>query len=176
MKKNILVVGSNSDIAKSLMFNSKFNYIKLNSKENGFDILDKTTFPEINNVDGIVYFPGTINLKPFNSLKARDFQKDYEINVVGLINILQHYMSDLNNNSSLVFISTVAVKVGLKFHASIAMCKAAIEGLARSLASELSPKIRVNCVSPSIINTKLSSRILKNDTTKRYQNFGISSF
>ena len=167
MKKNILIVGSNSDIAKSLMFNSQFDYIKLNSKENGFDILDKTTFPAINNIDGIVYFPGTINLKPFNSLKARDFQKDYEINVVGLINILQHYMSNLNNNSSLVFISTVAVKVGLKFHASIAMCKAAIEGLARSLASELSPKIRVNCVSPSIIETKLSSRILKNDTTKQ---------
>ena len=67
----------------------------------------------------------------------------------------------------LLFISTVAVKVGLKFHAAIAMCKAAIEGLARSLASELSPKIRVNCVSPSIIDTKLSSRILKNDTTKQ---------
>ncbi|MAZ55979.1 MAG: oxidoreductase [Flavobacteriales bacterium] len=166
MKKNILIVGSSSDIARSLMFNSNYNYTKLTSKENGFDIMDKTTFPEIKNIDGIVYFPGTINLKPFNSLKASDFQKDYEINVVGLINILQYYISNLNNNSSLVFLSTVAVKVGLKFHASISMCKAAIEGLTRSLASELSPKVRVNCVSPSIISTKLSSRILKNETTK----------
>ena len=165
MKKNILIVGSNSDIAKSLMFNSEFNFIKLTSSKNEFNILDKDTFPTIDNLDGIVYFPGTINLKPFNSLKTKDFKEDYEINVLGLINILQYYIPFLNDNSSLVLISTVAAKVGLKFHASIAMCKSAIQGLTISLASELSPRIRVNCVSPSIINTKLASRILRNDTT-----------
>lgn len=167
MKKNILIVGSNSDIAKSLMFNAEFNYVKLSSTDSKFNILDKTTFPLIENIDGLVYFPGSINLKSFNSLKSSDFQKDYEINVIGIINILQHYLSKLKNNASLVFISSVAATVGLKFHASISMCKSAIEGLTRSLACELSPNIRVNCVSPSIIETKLSHRILRNDTSKQ---------
>ena len=167
MKKNIILIGANSDIAKSLMFNNTFNYITLSSKESDFNILDKTTFPQIQDIDGLVYFPGSINLKPFHSLKSIDFQNDYEINILGLINTLQHYYKHFNNNASLVFLSSVAAKVGLKFHTSIAMCKAAIEALTRSLASELSPRIRVNCVAPSIINTKLASKILNNDKTKQ---------
>lgn len=166
MKKKIVIIGANSDIAKSLTFNDKFNYIQLSSQKSNFNILDKKTYPEIKDIDGLVYFPGSITLKPFNTLKAGDFSKDYKINVMGLINILQYYYSNLNKHASLVFISSIAAKIGLKFHASISMCKAAIESLTRTLASELSPTIRVNCVSPSIIETKLSNRILRNETTK----------
>ncbi len=166
MKKNVLIIGSSSDIAKSLTFSAQFNYIKLSSKTSDFNILDPTTFPEIQELDGLVYFPGSINLRPFNSIKKLDFQKDYEINVLGLINIVQNYYPIFNNNTSIVFISSIAAKMGLKFHASIAMCKAAIESLTRTLASEFAPKIRVNCVSPSLIETKLSNRILRNEQTK----------
>ena len=166
MKKNILIIGSNSDIAKSLIFNSKCNYIKLSSKNSNFNILDTSTFPEVKNIDGLVYFPGSINLKPFNNLTLKDFKRDYEINAIGLINIIQFYYKKFNPNSSLVFISSIAAKIGLKFHSSISMSKAAIEGLARTLASEFSPNIRVNCVCPSIIETKLSSRLLRNETNR----------
>jgi len=166
MKKKILIIGANSDIAKTLMFNNEFNYIKLSSQTSNFNTLDKNTFPKIENIDGLVYFPGSINLKPFNSLKSDDLSNDYSINVMGLINILQYYYSDLNKNSSLVFISSIAATIGLKFHTSISMCKAAIESLTRTLASEFSPTIRVNCIAPSIIETKLSNRILRNGTTK----------
>ena len=166
MKKNILLIGSNSDIAKSLAFNNKNNYIQLSSKTSNFNVLDKASFPEIDNIDGMVYFPGTINLKPFINFKSIDFENDYNINVLGLINILQYYYKNFNTDSSLVFISTVAAKLGLKFHASIAMCKAAIESLTRTLAIEFAPKIRVNCVSPSLIETKLASKLLMNESTK----------
>jgi len=166
MKKKIVIIGANSDIAKTLMFNEEFEFISLSSQKSNFNILDKKTFPKIEDIDGLVYFPGSINLKPFNTLKTDDFSNDYAINVMGLINIIQHYHSNFNKNSSLVFISSIAAKIGLKFHASIAMCKAAIESLTRTLASEFSPNIRVNCISPSIIETKLSSRILRNETIK----------
>lgn len=166
MRKRILLIGSNSDIAKGLIFDDQFDYVKLSSSDSSFNILNKETFPIIDSIDGLVYFPGSINLKPFENLKATDFSRDYELNVLGLINIIQFYKKYLNNESSLVFISSVAAQVGMKFHASISMCKSAIEGLTRSLAAEFSPKIRVNCIAPSIIDTKLSSKILRNDSIK----------
>tara|TARA_B100001029_G_scaffold133913_1_gene112812 strand:- start:1036 stop:1680 length:645 start_codon:yes stop_codon:yes gene_type:complete len=165
--KKIVIIGSNSDISKSINLDSNFEIIKLSSQKSNFNILKIDTFPVINNIDGLVYFPGTINLKPFKNFKKEDFLDDYNINVIGLINIIQHYQNDLNNNSSLVFISSVAASIGMKYHASISMCKSAIEGLTRSLASEFAPKVRVNCIAPSIIDTKLSSRLLRSDTTRQ---------
>ena len=165
--KKIVIIGSNSDISKSINLGSNFEVIKLSSQKSNFNILKIDTFPVINNIDGLVYFPGTINLKPFKNFKKEDFLDDYNINVMGLINIIQHYQNNLNNNSSLVFISSVAASIGMKYHASISMCKSAIEGLTRSLASEFSPKVRVNCIAPSIIETKLSSRLLRSDTTRQ---------
>ena len=165
--KKIVIIGSNSDISKSINLDSNFEIIKLSSQKSNFNILKIDTFPVIKNIDGLVYFPGTINLKPFKNFKKEDFLDDYNINVIGLINIIQHYQNDLNNNSSLVFISSVAASIGMKYHASISMCKSAIEGLTRSLASEFSPKVRVNCIAPSIIDTKLSSRLLRSDTTRQ---------
>ena len=164
--KKIVIIGSSSDISKSINLSPDFEIIKLSSQTSNFDVLNTNTFPEINNIDGLVYFPGTINLKPFKNLKKEDFINDYNINVIGLLNVIQHYQNHFNNNSSLVFISSIAANIGMKYHSSISMCKSAIEGLARSLASEFAPKIRVNCVAPSIIETKLSSRLLRNERGK----------
>ena len=87
--KKVLLVGSSSDIAKSLINENQFDFIKVSSKDSDFNILDVSTFPKIEKLDGIVYFPGTVNLRPFSNLRSKDFQNDYEINVLGLINIFK---------------------------------------------------------------------------------------
>jgi len=131
-----------------------------------FFIVDKydfTSFPKISDtIDGIVYFPGTINLKPFNRLSAQDFLNDYQINSLGAVAFTQAYLPNLkqSNHSSIVFISTVAVAIGMPFHASIAMAKGAIEGLTKSLAAELAPAIRVNCIAPSLTDTPMSDKFI----------------
>ena len=95
---------------------------------------------------------------------------DYEINVLGLIKILKYFHKQLAQNSSLVFISTVAAQVGMPYHSSISLCKSAIEGLCRSLAAEWSPKVRVNCVAPSVVQTKLSTRLFRTESQVEQMN------
>lgn len=113
-------------------------------------------------IDGLVYFPGSINLKPFRGLKENDFLNDFNINVLGAIKSIQTYTSNLqlSEKASIVLFSTVAVQIGMPFHASIAVSKGAIEGLTRSLAAEFAPKIRVNCIAPSLTNTPMADRLL----------------
>lgn len=113
-------------------------------------------------IDGLVYFPGSINLKPFRGLKENDFLNDFNINVLGAIKSIQTYTSNLqlSEKASIVLFSTVAVQTGMPFHASIAVSKGAIEGLTRSLAAEFAPKIRVNCIAPSLTNTPMADRLL----------------
>jgi len=123
--------------------------------------------PQINDpIDGIIYCPGTINLKPFKSLKIDDFQNDFEINLLGSVKIINKYFPNLKSaeKASIVLFSTVAVQTGMPYHASIAAAKGAIEGLTRSLAAELSPSIRVNCIAPSITNTPLADKLLNNES------------
>ena len=120
-------------------------------------------FPVIEGViDGLVYFPGTINLKPFARLSAQEFMYDYQVNALGAAAFVQSYLGNLKRSraGSIVFISSVAAQAGMLFHASVAMAKAALEGLTRSLAAELAPAIRVNAVAPSLTNTPLSERFL----------------
>ncbi len=171
MKKNILIVGANSDTAKTLCskYNNNYNFIKLsrNSDESivdNFTILDSKTyyFSELK-YDGIVYFPGSISLKPFKNLKTDDFYNDFNINVMGVINILKSYLPNCNENCSIIFISSVAAKIGMPFHSSIALSKSALIGLCYSLAAEYAPKYRFNCISPSLLKTKMSERFLRND-------------
>ena len=164
--KKILLVGSSSDIANYLLKNNSFEFVCLSSKESDFDILDNTTFPKIDNLDGIVYFPGTVNLRPFSNLRSKDFQRDYEINVLGLVNILKHYQLSLNKNASIVTISSIAAGFGMPFHSSISMCKASVEALIRSLAAEWAPKIRLNCIAPSLVETKMTERLTNSDMKK----------
>jgi NAD(P)-dependent dehydrogenase (short-subunit alcohol dehydrogenase family) len=163
----IVLIGSSSDIAQKLVADKRneYEFIEVSSSNSDFDVQNEESYPEIEGgIDGLVYFPGSINLRPFSSLKLSDFQKDYEINVLGLIKILKHYHKALNENASLVFISSIAASVGMPFHSSISTSKAAIEGLCRSLAAEWSPTVRVNCVAPSLVNTKLSKRMFRTET------------
>ena len=168
--KKILLIGSSSEICKQLYndFNAQYDFLLLSSDNEetdyeNFDILNRQTYPDISAIDGIVYFPGTINLKPFERFKEDDFTVDYNINVKGLINILQFYKPSFNKGSSVVCFSTVAAKLGMPFHASIAMCKASVSSLCRTLAAEWSPNIRVNCISPSLVDTKMGSKFFRNE-------------
>jgi NAD(P)-dependent dehydrogenase (short-subunit alcohol dehydrogenase family) len=155
---------------------NEHEFIELTSNPSGshqheINVQDESTFPSIEGeIDGLVYFPGSINLRPFSGLKLSDFQTDYEINVLGLIKILKHFHKQLAQNSSLVFISTVAAQVGMPYHSSISLCKSAIEGLCRSLAAEWSPKVRVNCVAPSVVQTKLSTRLFRTESQVEQMN------
>ncbi|MBK9291720.1 MAG: SDR family oxidoreductase [Bacteroidetes bacterium] len=116
--------------------------------------------PEV--LDGLLYAPGTINLKPFRGLKPSDFLHDFEVNVLGAVRVLQSAFKSLKNSSlaSVVLFSTVAVGRGMAYHASIASAKGAIEGLTRSLAAEWAPGIRVNAIAPSLTDTPLAQRLL----------------
>ncbi|MDA3944904.1 MAG: SDR family oxidoreductase [Bacteroidetes bacterium] len=130
--------------------------------DNGFmqDDWKPTDLPA--HLDGLVYCPGTINLKPFRGLKAADFRNDFEINVMGAVRLLQAAFKALKagNTPAVVLFSTVAVTQGMPFHSSTAAAKAAVEGLAKSLAAEWAPTIRVNVIAPSLTDTPLAAKLL----------------
>ena len=113
-------------------------------------------------IHGVVYAPGSINLKPFRGLKLEEFRADFELNAMGAVKAMQACLPAMKSagKASVVLFSTVAVQSGMSFHASIAMAKGAIEGLTRSLAAEWAPLIRVNAIAPSLVNTDLAARLL----------------
>jgi NAD(P)-dependent dehydrogenase (short-subunit alcohol dehydrogenase family) len=179
--KIYLIIGGTSGIgletAKLLSQNNRV--IVLSRTNKNLDGLDSVEFypadvtksadelPQINDpIDGIVYCPGTINLKTMKSLKIEDFQNDLEVNLLGAVKVINKYFNNLKSaeKSSIVLFSTVAVQTGMPYHASIASAKGAIEGLTRSLAAEFSPSIRVNCIAPSITNTPLADKLLNNES------------
>jgi NAD(P)-dependent dehydrogenase (short-subunit alcohol dehydrogenase family) len=116
-------------------------------------------------LDGLVYCPGSINLKSFERIKPADFESDYKLQVVGAIKVLQLALPRLKKSkaASIVLFSTVAVQLGLPFHSLVATSKGAIEGLTRALAAEYAPTIRVNCIAPSLTDTPLAMSLLNND-------------
>lgn len=128
----------------------------------GFEAHEPVSFevPEV--LDGLVYAPGSITLKPFHGLREADFDRDYQINAKGAVACLQHVLPALKKaeNASVVLFSTVAVQTGMPYHASIAMAKGAVEGLTRALAAEWAPKIRVNAIAPSLTDTPLAAALL----------------
>ena len=119
-------------------------------------------------VDGLVYCPGTINLKPFSRLTDEDFRSDFDINVMGAVRVLQRYEKILkkSDQGSVVLFSTVAAEMGMTFHSSVAVSKAGVEGLTKSLAAEWVPRIRVNAIAPTITDTSLAEKILRNDAMR----------
>lgn len=176
--KNIVIIGCGQGIgfAAAKILSENHNIIGISKTENHeienlniefhpMDILsgnlDEISFPDV--IDGLVYAPGSINLKPFNRLSVDDFKNDFEINVLGAVKTIQKLLPNLKNSesASVVLFSSVAAKLGMPFHASISASKSAVEGLTKSLAAELSAqKIRVNAIAPSLTDTNLASQLL----------------
>ncbi len=183
MKKRIVIVGASKGIGLALTRNlsSGGHSITALSRSEGvlsgldnvtyhsFDATGSAEFPEISGVvDGVVYCPGSINLKPFHRLTEKDFADDLSINLLGAVKTIQKLLPNLKeaDEPSIVLFSTVAVQTGMGFHASVSAAKGAVEGLTRSLAAEFAPKIRVNCIAPSLTDTPLAERLL-NSPEKR---------
>jgi NAD(P)-dependent dehydrogenase (short-subunit alcohol dehydrogenase family) len=133
-----------------------------------FDATAPTPLVWPERLDGLVYCPGTIALKPFHRLTEEDFLRDYRVNVLGAIAALQSALPALkaSGQASVVLFSTVAVAQGMPMHASIAAAKGAVEGLTRSLAAEWAPHIRVNAIAPSLTDTPLAGPLLNSDLKK----------
>ena len=180
MKKRILLIGGSHGIGYSLAQLLSENcevYIASRTKELIEDMnvihipfdaqkdsLNLDSLPE--QLDGFVYCPGSINLKPFKMLSLDSFREEMEINFFNMIQVVQDIMPKMAEGSSMVFFSTVAVGTGMPFHTSIAAAKGAVEGFARALAAEYAPKVRCNVIAPSLVDTPLAARLLNNDRKK----------
>ncbi len=178
--RNYLIIGGSSGIGKELVsilekqgdsITSTYNKNEVESRENvnfhkldvNQDELSLDNLPD--EIHGLAYCPGAINLKPFTRFKEEDFLEDFKFQVLGATKIIQQLLPRLkkSGNASIVLFSTVAVQSGFNYHTQVAMSKGAIEGLTRSLAAELAPSIRVNAVAPSLTNTNLASRFLNTE-------------
>ncbi|OIP82189.1 MAG: oxidoreductase [Porphyromonadaceae bacterium CG2_30_38_12] len=135
-------------------------YTKLNVLD---DNISYEFLPET--LHGIVYCPGSINLRPFERIKPTDFINDYQLQVVGAIKVIQSLLPKLkkSENPSILLFSTVAVQSGLPYHSQVSASKGAIEGLTKALAAEYAPKVRVNCIAPSLTDTPLAASLLSSD-------------
>jgi 3-oxoacyl-[acyl-carrier protein] reductase len=168
-----LLAGAGSAIAKA----TAENLTKAGHRVIGISRSDVSGFPDLRAIesydfgafppidepmDGLVYFPGTINLKPFHRYTQAEFLSDLQINTLGAAAFIQAYLNNLKQSAhpSVVLFSSVAVQAGMPFHASIAMAKGANEALTRSLAAEYAPLIRFNCIAPSLTHTPLGEKFL----------------
>ena len=178
MQKNILIIGGNSLIGQEVIKLSNSNddnviatsrstidlpldnFIQLDTNE---DLAGLDALPE--SIDALLYCPGSISLKSIQRMDISDIREDFRINVEGAFNVIKIVLPNLKKNegASVVFISSVAAKSGMTFHSSIAASKAALEGFARSLASELAPRVAINCVAPSLTNTPMAEHLLTNE-------------
>ena len=180
--KNILLIGGSYGIGLAIikeLANNNNVYVASRTSEGlqGLNVtyiefdaltsdLNVALLPE--KIDGLVYCPGSINLRPFRGLKLETFQSDMQINFFSMVKVIQSILPLLtaSNQSSIVLFSTVAVKMGMPFHTSVAAAKGAIEGFAKALAAEYAPKIRVNVIAPSLTDTPLADKFLNNDDKK----------
>ncbi len=156
------LVGKNEDEVSKLSEETGFNYTIADVLESNF--LEKLE-EDLKDVEihGIAYCVGSIDLKPINLISKKDYLKSFELNFFPIVDIIKKFQENLKRNkSSIVLFSTVAVKQGFPNHSIISPVKASLEGLTVSLASELAPNIRINCIAPSLSNSKMASKLLKN--------------
>ncbi len=189
-KKKILVFGGSGSIGKALAIKLKeinFSPIILARNENELksaseeikceyrvcDVLNTKRVEEISfefkdNLFGIAYCVGSINLKPLKITKDEDFIDSFRVNTLGAINVIKLNQESLaKNNGSILLYSTIAVKQGFTNHSIVSTAKGAIEGLTLSLAAEFAPKIRVNCIAPSLTDAKMTQKIISNENIKK---------
>jgi len=177
--KTIVIIGGSKGIGKAIsnalldqnsvinISRSQPEFSHRNLTHYNCDILTDE-LPDLEKVDTLIYCPGSINLKPFERLKIEDFKNDYEINFIGAVKAIQKYLPNLKatENANILLFSTVASKLGMPFHTSVASVKSAIEGLVKSLAAEYAPKIRINAIAPTVTDTTLAAKLLRNDRQK----------
>ena len=175
--KNILLIGGSQGIGLTIieqLLETHKIFVASRSNESlnhdnithlPFDVtkdeLDLSRLPE--ELDGFVYCPGSINLKPFKMMSMDTFTEDMQLNFFCLVKVVKSIIGRMSDDSSMVFFSTVAVGTGMPFHTSVAAAKGAIEGFAKSMAAEYAPKIRINVIAPSLVDTPLARRLLNND-------------
>ena len=178
--KNILLIGGSYGIGLAIaqeLQNENNIFVASRTNENlaglnvthipfdaSSDTLDTSKLPVI--LDGLVYCPGSINLRPFRGLKPEAFEADLQINFISLVKVIQAVLPNLTagEQSSIVLFSSVAASMGMPFHTSVAAAKGAIEGFAKALAAEYAPKIRVNVIAPSLTDTPLADKFLNNES------------
>ncbi|NND24021.1 MAG: SDR family oxidoreductase [Acidimicrobiia bacterium] len=174
--KKVIIIGGSKGIGKAIIGSliDQYEVVNIsrtipelshpNLTHHSCDVLEND-LPEIDSADALVYCPGSINLKPISRLSIDDFKSDFEINVLGAVKSIQKYLPILKNakKPSILLFSTVASKLGMPFHASIATAKSGVEGLVKSLGAELAPTIRVNAIAPTVTDTELASKLLRND-------------
>jgi 3-oxoacyl-[acyl-carrier protein] reductase len=174
--RTVVIIGGSKGIGNAILHNLLESYKIINiSRSVPETVHDNLThyccdilideLPDLDTVDSLVYCPGSINLKPFSRLSLDDFRVDFEINVLGAVKSVQKYLTQLKKgeNPSILLFSTVASKLGMPFHASVATSKSGVEGLVKSLGAELAPTIRVNAIAPTVTNTELASKLLRNE-------------
>ena len=180
---NIFIIGASSGIGSALstlliseghQVHGTFNKTTVSAdgfkKLQSLNVLDEN--PDFSflpdSLDGLMYCPGAVNLKPFSRIKPEDFMNDYQLQLIGAVKAIQACLPKLKNSqqASIVLFSTVAVQMGFNFHSLVASSKGAVEGLTRALAAEFAPKIRVNCIAPSITDTPLAGTLLNTDEKK----------
>jgi len=182
--KNCLIIGTSSGIGKKLADILANSGNKVYGTYCTKPIQNNTSGPEYHfcnvleenldfsylpdTLDGLVYCPGNITLKPFGRIRPEEFVQDFNLQVVGAIKVIQAVLPKLKSSlsASIVLFSTVAVKSGFSFHTRVSASKGAIEGLSISLAAELAPKIRVNCIAPSLTDTPLAESLLNNEAKR----------
>ncbi len=174
--KNYLIIGGSSGIGKAIreqlissgnnVYATYFQNDPFATEENYFSLDVRSEHPDLgflpDVLDGFVYCPGAIDLKPFNRIKEASIIEDLNLQVMGAVRILQLILPKLkaSGQGSVVLFSTVAVQTGFPFHAQVAISKGAIEGLTRSLAAEFAPTIRFNAIAPSLTKTPLAEKLL----------------
>ena len=158
--KEIHLVGRNENQTQSLAQKLNCNYTVTDVLEDGFVEKIKS---DIQDIKGIAYCVGSIDLKPLRMVNEDDFNKCMKLNLYSAVNLIKGFQESLKNNKgSIVLFSTVAAQRGFTNHSIIASTKAAVEGLTVSLAAEFAPNIRVNCIAPSLTNSKIAEPMLKN--------------